>query len=1036
MDESLHIAVGKLEGLYQRLRLARWNNPNSYCHEDFKDCENDDCNDIQKPIYAWQWNFTQKEYGDLKSVITEFISNNGEGALKSILKRPMCSKIVQLYISEWYKREYDGRGTDALAVVGINNPLPWYERICRNLCVDEKKVYHDNEDGSGDCRWKDTIYVDGGLPLKYLLYENKGRLFTNSIRDIVEKSFYGNNTDIAKELGDLCDNNVVNQSYRARELFPDDRDASIYDFIQEFIIQENLVVDRFEYFKTEIRTIKEEVEAKRKQRRPFDFKWLFHFDDIRNTINIGFKMTGPNCLSDEFVAAHNLEGKSYISICVKCNDNKLFTAEYDERHYCRNVERQVFCNVGDVITFEIDETKEIIATYELDLSDPKLICCVDNYLNVFSLCGPNKMENSDCRVISAVGWNSNEVESESYSIGKEDYSVFKLGQRTNPFVINLDDDDQTKTFDPNIPLFWTEINQARKLDNLRLNLQTKENLYDARSGQIGGLFYIVTDNYKEYPRRVEFAELGSREWRTTTHLGRIRARAKVGNNLKESVDTIKFINVGDLEITEVVSTVDNCCFKINWTGGTISSDVAMLNETNGKWCIEKKQHNGGYVAFHLTPNQGQGKPFDIHICPRFKGFMVLDSKMAPVKNCSVIPAIELNSYRYYRIYDNETKEGSLGDIVDKSDIDKQLESAAKIALVKGKNISFYIKKFPYGIWIENQNLSVKDMVSYNGFKYKLPQYEGELHAIPVDNPFVEPITISAVEKNKYVIPDEMKNGGYDQWLIYGNLQGLIWPKRWGRNNTNPRQQESEIRKKIKESLSNACLFSSEWQSAIKWYEMIHEGCIPAKSMQTMNAIADSPDLLIKLALHIYITNFNRMMYDNSAYDGVMENLLEFQRQMGFLWSWVHCNIDLNEFLCSNTIVDADSLKHYYQIWESENCQGNHIPMENQSEENIKKCKLQLVNDFKDWFRRLKDKSNPSVIYSSPTKPWPDLGQEAKDFFSTIIVDDNVWGDRKFICQRKKAHEILSEKNIWEIIQDYDVRKEICRSIIYGLKFKL
>ena len=87
------------------------------------------------------------------------------------------------------------------------------------------------------------------MPLRYLLSEGKGEEFTRSIRKIIEEEDCGNN-DIACDLGDLCGNGVVNQSYRGR--------ISIFDFIQETIINETLVVDGFEDFKDKIHAMKKE----------------------------------------------------------------------------------------------------------------------------------------------------------------------------------------------------------------------------------------------------------------------------------------------------------------------------------------------------------------------------------------------------------------------------------------------------------------------------------------------------------------------------------------------------------------------------------------------------------------------------------------------------------------------------------------------------------------------------------------------------------------------------------------------------------
>ena len=218
------------------------------------------------PTYTWQWNLSIAEYEEIKSLLKEYSSQISE----IISRNTVCCKLIQLYISEWYKREYNGNDSNnAFSSIGVNeyNTLP--ERICRQLGIDENKVYKSrNIDGSeiGQNEWLYTIYVDGGLPLKYLSNPTKATNLKNTIYEILCEKDNENSLDfVGDDLDDLCGNGVVNQSYRARILYPEERDASIYDFIQEFILTENLQIEGFENFKDIIKDAKQRAKDNKKK---------------------------------------------------------------------------------------------------------------------------------------------------------------------------------------------------------------------------------------------------------------------------------------------------------------------------------------------------------------------------------------------------------------------------------------------------------------------------------------------------------------------------------------------------------------------------------------------------------------------------------------------------------------------------------------------------------------------------------------------------------------------------------------------------
>lgn len=255
MNEDIENAIKEIIACYRCLGEKRKNDPNCYRHDIFK---KRDLNDLKSPQYTWQWNFSIEEYNWIKdllhkhaAVINNVIRNNENDDNNN----KTCCKLLQLYVSEWYKRDYNGndRHGNAFSMIGVPNLA---KDICYVLLDDaENRVYRSNTDDNGNEYGQRerlfTIYVDGGLPLRYLLNRRNNRL-RNAIENVLEAKAKGLDFSLV-DFGDLCNNNVVNQSFRARQLFPEEDEASIYDFIDEVIIKNNLLIEGFESFNELIR---------------------------------------------------------------------------------------------------------------------------------------------------------------------------------------------------------------------------------------------------------------------------------------------------------------------------------------------------------------------------------------------------------------------------------------------------------------------------------------------------------------------------------------------------------------------------------------------------------------------------------------------------------------------------------------------------------------------------------------------------------------------------------------------------------------
>lgn len=254
--EAMINAQTELIELFKRLGKTRKDNSKCYRYDIFSGRE---LTDLGMPQYAWQWDFTAEEYSEIKELL-----KHHSGSLKQIISKGknvnneeiVCCKILQLYVSEWYKREFNGNDGQGNAFDAINLDIENSAKLlCITLGISGEKVYwsdlDENGNDIGQREWLGTLYVDGGLPLNYFGNKNSSNL-RKAIENVIAKK-----DDEYKEKVQLFGESYgsrgpIYQSYGARLLHPNDNDASIYDFIQEWIVNESLNIPEYEQLRKEL----------------------------------------------------------------------------------------------------------------------------------------------------------------------------------------------------------------------------------------------------------------------------------------------------------------------------------------------------------------------------------------------------------------------------------------------------------------------------------------------------------------------------------------------------------------------------------------------------------------------------------------------------------------------------------------------------------------------------------------------------------------------------------------------------------------
>ena len=1018
--------------------------------------------------HLWSLRLSNDEYYELK----ETLRKGAEAGSFRTLRRE-----ATLYYAEWWRREFDGGHASTINV---------YDSLLDDGRLSEE-LYEAAKDGAdilglqiirtrGEERERDnfkySIFYQGGLPMNYI------------IKEIQENSHSPWGRFFRKLVWKLHDYTEVNDSLGVTAPQSD----SIKAFCEALRISADRLMPNLQpYYHNEIwwnliiRNFEEE-KRKRKARTPFESIWLFALQEISKNINVGFKFSGPQTLSPEFICEHNLIGRPFTTFSVLVNNAPVFTPEYNERFYCRrNVERKIQCSIDDTVTVIINETGEVLSNRDINFDTPKIVYLIDEENNIFRLGEPQHLNEEDCRIIATEDWMT-DCKFEIFSICGKNYKVFYPEKGSGRIILHSDSRDETRTLDPATESMKTFIDFSCAL---KLQVPTKEIIFNTEQTI---LFYEAcneADINQARPCPVYYAEKGSQAWVSSPKLGDIRARVKRSDN--EAVEPVKFINTGNLNISYISSTRDTCEIMIDWNHGRIESDDAEAGTLPNTWIINRSAlPDRRYAKFKFTPSPGQGSEFTLTILPPFFGFSIYDKTNRMMSTDSIIPMVDINDFRYYlhlseniRMHPNGNTRSELKYIYNDNDgntiyeylcdelqrnspikyedrlaslfidgseqIHRMLnrsclslpDAEAKVTFRNGtRNQTLTFKTFPYRLKYEPGRVIVKNTRI-------VPRYDADLLAIPIDCPEYEPITLQQSQEfiNCYFLPEAITDSEHKKWLIYGKLRGYILPFAIDtqeildidtRNNFRANKIES-----LKKEFLAASISDNIWKRAITWYKRLPLGRIPGTSILELVAIADDNMLIKKFALHLWLDALNR----NESLDTLKESLIEFSEQMSFLWSWVSKE-SIIEYGRDFLIADESLFLKLYYTWVlslPDDSDRKHNLLTNPDLRNAES----LLSEFEEWLTVVKREGLPHQSLEHPDLNSNGDGlisQAAREQFENIRNTINNWSNLSpnelWIQERYKLSYIFQEMmNFGNINGNEEVKREIRKSIINGLTYR-
>jgi len=1017
--------------------------------------------------FLWQLKLDNNDFEELRRIIQQ------HAVYKDFLP---ISKEIALYVSEWWRRDY-------------LSGYPSFPQICESLNIDvslKDKIEDACRKGSkslgfqiiktsGDHRERENTFLStlyqGGLPMNHITADAKES--GNWQRFFRALAWQGQDFSI---LGDPW--KTLPQS------------ESIKEFCSS--LQNSVEIDKPESLPFHInydwwKVIKKEIEQgvrERKARTPFEFKWLLQFDDIGKTIIPGFKVSGNRELSEIYIKEHRLTNRNFFTVSLLVNDYEYPLAEYanSNGHFFsrRNIEidsykQHISCNVGDHISIIINETGELLGQNALDFSDPKLVLEYEHKNNLFSICDQKTLQSCICRLICTQEWESVCDAPIKYLIANQEYNIFILQPRTDPFILKNTVSGKEKNINPMSSTIHTILNEE-----CALALPIKEKVYNAP--KYVSFYSANGESIGRKPINVLYAAKWSQQWSTKPCYGLIRAQVNLGN---ESVDSVQFLNVGDLDIKYISSSRDNCSLKIIWPHGTISSNEALQN--GDLWEIEKDRLiDKRYVSFTFTPQFGN--EFSIHIIPRFYDFCIFDPSGKRMPSNAIIPIIDINSYQFFlnirgkmdlypkfnpelhyiytpdskgdgnnvsRTYFNDpvlsssvANSGSLSSLFlnGSSQIEEMMEESmcslpdaqATIATRYDENetIEYHFKDFPYHLKVESGIIVVYNYSNYS-------RYNKELLAIPIDKPTETPIVLTEDPQNinQYPIPDSILHSTHTKWLVYGYLRGYVLPILFDSEQDYSKEKKEVEKLRNDERVNNlsciddvftkATLFDKNWTTAIEWFNLLPQGQIPGSSILELVAIADNRSLRLKFAFQLYLVNCR----NEDSLSELQSAMEDFQHQLSFLWAWTS-DEDLLQLLRNIKEENIDNIRPAYYKWVND----NQIISDEQKTDyyvnvssHIEECYQTIVNDFNEWFENLKQICLPKQTLQDPdvnnctdnsSEKWVVfklLSPEAKAIFLKVketfgnSIPHSASANNKWILLRRIFSELLKSCNLSDIL---------------------
>lgn len=825
---------------------------------------------IENYIPFWRLKLKSEEYKKLKTELKTAI----------LLNKCVCPLDIWIYISEWWRREYDGGSCETGICDSIGIQEQFFREICRN--VDKNEHIQIYQTGRGRERLY-SLCFQGGLPLNLIIQQQDNNQTGYWRNLLVGLSRY-------VEIGDT--NKVIASQSNELALFCETMtnayERGNFEDMPFYCEGSN------DEFYCNIIQIMQNQRERLSRETPFTLKWKLEVDDIAKTISVRCLIKGSSRVSTNFLESHNLRNHWSIKIIVDDQIKKTFNYLGEKQSFLSQNKFEIEYEDGQTIILKTSENENLLVEQLSFLEIPHIIYSEDGYNFSFE----NKANCQKYCIIPDV-W-----EIEGYEITND-----KLYSCSNEKVriIQLKDDVSIKNKETGESRTISSQNVLSRTMFVGISGDTFVEPIVCTQRNLRNLFRIETEGGARQVRnneQIKYQKKGSKEWFDEIPQGLIRAKIDNGNIV---VPTNWFIYLNSFPQCEILEKEEGACkIRFVWEEGEVKPDTAKLvtcsRNEDDSWSIIKS--DGDMIGvIPLVCRLNDGSVFPLHMYAPYNKMTISYNNLS-ITNGSIIPLEDIASYivsnvdGYIRI---SIKNGnyhtirvdrmmSLYDVISQTcnlqqEYDKTLtnltETKVNVRMSHyGHRISFDIMQFPYRI--EQYPNSEKEFRVKTADGHAVANYKDTLMAVSFLDP--KESEIIEVENGDGKIPD-----GLGTALYLSNYRGYILPGKLPKDNGVRLEDYIE---KVGDRMIQEPLTSENWKRVLAWWNRYADGIIPASSIWDMLLIAKKKIFLWRFVFLLW------SKYPEYKTGRLIKDLLKLQNQLSFDWWWLE-SIDFSDVISLN-----------------------------------------------------------------------------------------------------------------------------------------
>lgn len=866
-----------------------------------------------------------------------------------------------LYFAEWWKREYNGGPhnikdvAESLNLANIDDLYKAAKEGAKRLRISYIR--------RGNTRRLDTLFMQGGLPLRALNSEGVNNRYRNYLNTIVKYicSHHINweNTDFIQNFNPYiasCFHSEVMYDLTlqiARAIYYEDN--TYFPF--------NIEDKRFEELIKELRETKQH--APRVIREiPFEIRWII--EKSNGELKLSYEIEYETIISQDWVAT-NLNNNSdpfrTLDVIINNRSAQKYIRKNNGDYAVKFTNLKIIGRIEDfsdsVLSIQLSSNNNRIFDIAIpdcdipDLNEPSLVTFLDTLENVSRwMIVNNPVPQNINAVVCSTDWES-ESTSEVVTINNNTLSWFQFEQ-----TISLKRGSDIIQYDTNYLLNYKVdfgapmIIWIQKANYFILTSNPDITIYDFEDNKLNGnqynIFYRLkgNDDWNKYYKKLQLP------------VGLVEFSVKINN---QSPLRKKFYHTGPINFNIVEAHENRGIIQWTWEEGTI----VPINLNNGieiqsgssvnRFQVTYNQDETSFpktIKFELKSKQDPNTKLSIEVATPFSGVVLLDPTGRKVTSGKSICATALLGYRciingideipvHIQFFKNETDPYPFAEETAK--FHKGLENNLQMLELPIRTIfrickhsifeyldkGYYRIKFgtylTVNVKLFNGDTRKEDKVIYitNTEGNRIDNFPYTVYAAPVNcsQEQIKLIELQRQEDGSFCMASE--NSSFNELIIFSGMSSNshihLRPRYYNLNSKLnpediPENRRMEIHmsriQEIKNELLKNEINHDSWKTVEKYIDIVIDKNLPFETFACFCAISREKKLMTRLAVMLFL----RHTRDQSRMN---IELNRFEDEFGNPWHWINkesWDTAINDSLAAEEIDETLYMDYRNQLY--------------------------------------------------------------------------------------------------------------------------